>query len=188
MPDKSAHRPSFDLGRPDWMANDQGLPCHPSRPMGAVESVLAIEFGPIMAVLARWVASTVRMGAVLHRPPTQDREPGSWPTVVASQQNGPVCMATGRLIWHRTVLAAVDAGRPRCPTCRFSSFSSPGTSLTWCAADRLTDLATWLSHRSGIFLASSRSCRHSCTCLRFGRLRCSSAACPARITRSKTIE
>jgi len=34
--------------------------------MGAVEGVLAIQFGPIMTVLARWAASTVSMGAVLH--------------------------------------------------------------------------------------------------------------------------
>jgi len=78
VPDKSAHRPSSDLGGPDWMADDQGLPCHPNRPMGAVESVRAIELGPIMAVLASWVASAMRMGAVLHRSPIQDREPGSW--------------------------------------------------------------------------------------------------------------
>jgi len=68
--------------------------------MGAAESVLAIEFGPIMAVLARWVASAVTMGAVLHQPPTQDLEPRSWadcsgePTERAGLDgNGPTYLA-----------------------------------------------------------------------------------------------
>ena len=53
-----------------------------------------------MAVLARWVASAVTMGAVLHQPPTQDLEPRSWadgsgePTERAGLDgNGPTYLA-----------------------------------------------------------------------------------------------
>jgi hypothetical protein len=70
--------PYSDLGGLDWMANDQGFSARTSRPIGAVEGVLAIQFGPIMAVLPRWVASVVSMGAVLYPATTQDPERGSW--------------------------------------------------------------------------------------------------------------
>ena len=57
--------------------------------MGAVEGVHAGQFGPIMAGLARPVASTVSLGAVLQSASLKIESRDLGLTVVASRQNGP---------------------------------------------------------------------------------------------------
>ena len=90
--------PPPDLGGPDWMAIDQGLACRPSRPMGVVDRVLAIQFRPIMAALARVRPAPVT-GAVLgpaHPPKIDNQDPG--PTKWRADR-------TGRSGWQRADLS-----------------------------------------------------------------------------------